>query len=92
MGFIQVGISGPDITHMLFVDDVMLFAKATPDNIQNVLGIVELFCQRSGQRINVDKSPVFCSPGIHGRWQIFYSELISLKGVWELHLSKIPPR
>lgn len=28
--------SGSEITHMLFVDDVMLFAEASPTNIQNV--------------------------------------------------------
>lgn len=47
------------ISHMLFVDDLIIFAEASFDNIRNVLSIIELFCQGSGQRINVLKSWVF---------------------------------
>lgn len=56
--------SRSEITHMLFVDDVMLFVEATLTNIQNVLAIIELFCQGSIQRINSSKSSVFSRPGI----------------------------
>lgn len=47
-----------------FVDDVMLFAETSLANIRDVLGIIELFCQSSRQRINMSKSLIFSSPGI----------------------------
>lgn len=60
---IQMDASASDITHMMFVDDVMLFVEASIPNIQNVLTIIELLCEGSGQRINVDKSIAFIAPG-----------------------------
>lgn len=49
---------------MLFADDAIVFAEATTSNVHNVLGVVEIFCQGSSQKINVLKSLVFNSPGI----------------------------
>lgn len=59
-----MGESRFDITHMLFANDVMLFAKASMVSNQNVLIIIELFCKRSKQRINIGKYLIFNSRGI----------------------------
>lgn len=48
---------------MLFTDDTIVFAEASIGNVQNVLIIIELFCQCSRQRINVPKSCVVILKG-----------------------------
>lgn len=54
-----------EFTHNSYIVscDVILFAEASVSNIQNVLTIIKLFCQGLDQRINVEKSLVFTTPG-----------------------------
>lgn len=53
-----------EITHLLFANDTILFVGASVNNIHNVLNIIELFCQGSGQRVNVSKSCVVAPKGL----------------------------
>ena len=57
--------SGPEISHLLFADDSLLFARA---NRQECLEVVDLFNkyeEASGQKINYDKSEVSFSRGVN---------------------------
>ncbi|XP_072080961.1 uncharacterized protein [Arachis hypogaea] len=49
---IRVGREGPDISHLMFTDDLLLFAEATIDQIKEVTGVIETFCKAYGLKIN----------------------------------------
>lgn len=47
------------ITHQQFVDDIMLFGKATLKEVRHLKRILELFAEASGMEINKEKSNAF---------------------------------
>lgn len=50
----------PTLTHLLFVDDALLFSKASPQNAFELLRILNVYSRCSGQRINLAKSGLIC--------------------------------
>ena len=56
--------TGPMITHIMFADDLLLCAEATPLQGQIVRSIMAEFCGISGQKINMDKSKFFYSQNV----------------------------
>jgi DNA-directed RNA polymerase subunit F len=46
------------IHHLLFVDDLLIFGKATPKEANNVHSYLEKYCLWSGQSINSRKSSI----------------------------------
>jgi hypothetical protein len=56
-----VANSAPAVNHLLFADDSLLFVKASIEGANEVTGVLEAYCQASGQRVNMDKSSVFFS-------------------------------
>ena len=55
---------GPRITHIMFADDLLLCAEATPLQGQIVRSIMVEFCGISGQKINMDKSKFVYSQNV----------------------------
>lgn len=53
---------GPKIPQLLFVDDLLLFAKANTAQAIVVRDIVQLFCQASSHKVSAAKSIAFVSP------------------------------
>lgn len=47
------------VTHQQFVDDIMLFCKVSQREVKRVKGVLELFMEASGTKINKDKSSTF---------------------------------
>ena len=47
---------GPPFSHLLFADHIILFAKASDDQVRVIKGILDLFCNSSGQKISNNKS------------------------------------
>lgn len=60
----KASAGGPAFSHIFFVDDLLLFAKANSLNCESVKDVVEEFCMISGQKINTAKSKVFFSPNV----------------------------
>jgi hypothetical protein len=52
----RAGRYGPQISHLLFVDDLLLFAEASFEQSHCIMHCLNLFCQASGQKINSQKS------------------------------------
>ena len=61
---VKASRSGPFFSYLFFVDDLVLFAKATPKNCEVVKEVLDMFCKASGQTISDAKSRVFFSPNI----------------------------
>lgn len=53
----------PQVNHLLFADDSLLFFHATPAMAGRVESLLQTYCAASGQRINKDKSSIFFSKG-----------------------------
>lgn len=58
---ISISNRGPKISHLFFVDDLTLFAKADTKNCQTIMNILNSFNRHSGQKINSTKSKVIFS-------------------------------
>lgn len=55
---------GIKISHLFVVDDILLVAEASYDQVMEVRHILEIFCAGSGQKINHQKSMVFFSNNV----------------------------
>ena len=49
---LQASRGGPQISHLMFADDVVLFAEGTVEQAQVIHDCLEQFCSISGQQIN----------------------------------------
>ncbi|PKI65221.1 hypothetical protein CRG98_014370 [Punica granatum] len=58
---IQISRGGPQISHLMFADDLLILLRATKANIRNVKSILDKFCSWSGQEVNRAKSGLFFS-------------------------------
>jgi hypothetical protein len=85
---IKIARSCTPISHLLFVDDLILFAKATSLEAVNLNSYLNLYCRWSGQFINISKSPIHFSKNtatstINSISDIFPSkELQFLPNIW----------
>lgn len=52
------------ISHLLFVDDVLLFAKVNSKFIRTIKTTLDHLCRVSGMEINLGKSKLWLSPSI----------------------------
>ncbi|KAL8149069.1 hypothetical protein AgCh_006173 [Apium graveolens] len=52
----------PEVSHILFADDSLIFLHANELVAGKFLSILEEYCEASGQQINFDKSSVIFSP------------------------------
>lgn len=60
---IRNGRSGPPISHLLFADDSIFFARSDALSVAALKTTLDLYCSGSGQLINKDKSSVFFGHG-----------------------------
>lgn len=51
----------PVVSHLLFVDDSLLFMPTTDENIDSLLFVLHEYCSASGQMVNLQKSSVIFS-------------------------------
>lgn len=58
---IKVSRNGPDISHLLLADDLLITIRASLTNIRNCKQILENFCNWLGQQINKNKLGIFYS-------------------------------
>ena len=49
------------VSHLFFVNNNLLFCKASTQECQNLMAILDLYEVASGQKVNVDKSSIFFS-------------------------------
>lgn len=55
----MAGRNGPRISHLMFADDLLLFAESSVDQIENLIQVLGVFCSASGQRVSNAKTSIF---------------------------------
>jgi hypothetical protein len=55
------GSAAVSISHMMFADDLIMIAEATVDQAHLIRNVLDDFCSKSGQKVNLHKSKVFFS-------------------------------
>jgi len=65
---IQITPTRPHLSHLLFADDVLLFAKANSSQFHVIHDLFDRFSRASGLKINISKSRAYYSSGTpHGK-------------------------
>lgn len=60
---IIVAPTAPPVSHLLFADDSLLFAKASVEGARELKDVIEVYCNASGQSVNLQKSSIHFSKG-----------------------------
>ena len=61
---IMVAPTAPEVNHLLFADDSLLFFEASNDEARRVRDLLQVYCNASGQKINADKSSIYFNKGV----------------------------
>ena len=52
------------ISHLFFVDDLILFAKVEEQTYEAISEVLSRFCKESGQKVSLEKSRIYFSPNV----------------------------
>ena len=61
---VKTSQGGIAFSHLMFADDIVLFAKADQINCSTIREVLDEFCSKTGQTISGAKSRVFFSPNV----------------------------
>lgn len=53
------------ISHLAFVNDILLFVEATLDHVEVIKLTLNLFCESAGTKVNVEKTRIFFSKNVN---------------------------
>ncbi|KAA3488057.1 RNA-directed DNA polymerase (Reverse transcriptase) [Gossypium australe] len=81
---IRLSRSGPDISHLFFADDLIIFGKAEMGQAHVLKDILRRFCDLSGHRISPMKSNMFFSKGVDTRLRDQISQFFGFQKVLNL--------
>ena len=82
---IQITNTGPQISHLLFADDALLFIKARNAQIRFVADLFDRFSKASGLKINLSKSRAFYSTGTPQRKITSLTSISGIRSTPSLH-------
>ena len=64
---IKASKNGSSFSHLFFVDNLMLFARANSQNCVAIVEVLDNFCKLAGQKVNLAKSRILFSPNVSRR-------------------------
>lgn len=76
---IQVARSDPKITHLLFADDSLLFARANLTEAATIMQVLHSYQSASGQLVNFEKSEVSYSQNVPNQEKEMICQQIAIK-------------
>lgn len=62
---VVVAKGAQEISHLFFVDDSLIFSRATMEEVDVVTQAIQVYEHDSGQLVNMDKSEVTYSQNVH---------------------------
>lgn len=60
----KAGRTGPQISHLMFVDDLLLFGEATEKQMNCVMQVLGQFCALSGQQVSNENTTIMFSKNV----------------------------
>lgn len=69
---------GPNLSHLFFADDLVLFGQASDMQMEEMKRIMSYFCGVSGHKISLSKSKMFVSKNVHASRAIRYSHMVGI--------------
>ncbi|XP_021714646.1 uncharacterized protein LOC110682599 [Chenopodium quinoa] len=78
---VRASRNGPDITHLFFADDSLLFTRATRQECSVIVDLLNKYEATSGQKINLEKSEVSFSKGVSMPARITFSSVLGTEMV-----------
>ncbi|XP_021761446.1 uncharacterized protein LOC110726302 [Chenopodium quinoa] len=78
---VRASRNGPEITHLFFADDNLLFTRATRQECSIIVDILNKYEATSEQKINLEKSEVSFSKGVHLPSRITLSSILGMEMV-----------
>ena len=61
---VKASQNGPEISHLLFADDNLLFARANRQKYKMIVDILNKYEVASGQKINIEKTEISFRKGV----------------------------
>lgn len=65
---VKLGRTNLAITKLMYADDVILICKAKQVEVSTMAECLSKYCAWSGQNINLEKSGLFASHGVHSQF------------------------
>ncbi|KAI0519721.1 hypothetical protein KFK09_007180 [Dendrobium nobile] len=81
---IRIAPRGPRISHLLYVDDVLVLSHVSTTLAKEMKTIVEDFCKWTGQRVNINKSQVLFGKMVSHSLKKKITRIIGFKEVKEM--------
>ncbi|KAK8933266.1 hypothetical protein KSP39_PZI015833 [Platanthera zijinensis] len=78
---IKINASASKITHLLFVDDTLLFGTATAGTANEFSNILRSYCAQSGEAINASKSNIIFSHKVQSQAKEAILQVLGYKDV-----------
>lgn len=75
---------GPQLSHICFADDLILFAEASVKQIRIIRRVLETFCATSGQKVSLEKSKIFFSSNVSRDLEKLISDESGIKATKDL--------
>lgn len=76
---VQISRFSPPLSHLLFANDSLIFIKADREEFTRIKLILGKYEQLSGQKINVEKSQMVCSPNTNERVRGDAKEILGME-------------
>jgi hypothetical protein len=76
---VSFGSRCPTITHLLFVDDSVVFLEASPGNLEALKNVLEKYEESLGQKVNMQKSSIFFGRGCREETRTMLKDLIGIQ-------------
>ncbi|QHO00044.1 uncharacterized protein DS421_13g403050 [Arachis hypogaea] len=74
--------NAPNLTHLLFADDCIIFSKAREEDIYQLIQILNVYTEASGQRINLDKSGIIFGNHVSINTRVQIEEILGIS-TWD---------
>lgn len=78
---VKASIGGPEISHVMYANDTVLFSWATRIDAEKINDCIEKYYNWSRQKLNINKYGVFLSKYTHSQPQRLIKQILQMKGL-----------